>query len=50
MKRWPIVRHVRYLWMVWRFWRWWTTFGHLIAAVPNEADLKFLEAVWEGRA
>lgn len=50
MKRWPIVRHVRYLWLSWCFWRWWKHIGSHIAAVPNQSDFEYLADVWNGRA
>jgi hypothetical protein len=49
MKRWPIIRHVRYFYLSWCFWRWWRNFGGLLGAVPNERDLNYLESVWKGK-
>ena len=43
MKRWPLIRHIRYLWLSWKFR---STAGRL----PSEAELALLEDVWEGRA
>jgi hypothetical protein len=45
MKRWPLIRHARYLWLSFCLWRWWHT-----GACPVDADFKVLDDVWEGRA
>lgn len=50
VKRWPIIRHVRWFFLAWGFERWWQDYGRHLGAVPNQSDLRFLEAVWEGRA
>lgn len=50
MKRWPVIRHIRWLWLSYRFERWWSEVGHLLGAVRNPSDLKFLDDVWSGRA
>lgn len=49
MKRWPIIRHIRWAWHVWRFNRWarlWMSLGY----VPNESDLDHLDRIWRGEA
>lgn len=50
MKRWPIIRHVRYFYLRTRFNIWWNTIGHVLGAFPNPSDIEFLEAVWKGDA
>lgn len=49
MKRLPVIRHIRYLWLRARFTYWWATTGQHLGATPNEADLRFLDDVWEGK-
>lgn len=49
MLRWPIIRHIRYLWLAWQFHRWtaiWETHGYF----PNENDIEHLRRVWKGEA
>lgn len=50
MKRWPIIRHYRYFCWKFRFWRWWWEVGQHYGAAPDPGDLKYLEAIWQGRA
>ena len=50
MKRWPLIRHVRWAWHAWRFSHWWETWGRYLGAVPNPQDLRYLEDVWDGHA
>lgn len=52
MKRWPIIRHVRYWWLRRRVYNWASfcaSFG-LGLGHPNEADLEHLERIWRGEA
>ena len=52
MKRWVVLRHIRYLWHRYHCYR----FAQACAAlglglgIPNEADLRTLDAIWEGKA
>lgn len=51
MKRWPIIRHVRYLWHAYWLDRWvrmWAQSG--IGVGPAESDLRHLERIWRGEA
>lgn len=50
MKRWFLIRHIRWLWLSYRLERWWNQVGHLLGAVRNPADLQYLDDVWRGRA
>lgn len=50
MKRWPIVRHIRYLILRRRLARWWASYGRHHWLVVNEADLLYLDRVWKGEA
>lgn len=50
MKRWPIIRHIRWFYLHAKFWTWWERVGCYLGAVPNEADLDYLERVWRGEA
>lgn len=50
MKRWPIIRHVRYFIIAYHFNRWWFEFGRHHWLVPNESDLKYLDDVWNDHA
>jgi hypothetical protein len=43
MKRWPMIRHIRYLWLSWRL-------RSIAGTVLTDAQLALLEDVWEGRA
>jgi hypothetical protein len=52
MKRWPIIRHIRYLVLrarVYEWARWWGDVG-IGLGVPNESDLAQLERIWNGDA
>lgn len=49
MKRWPIIRHVRWLNLSYGYWKWWHDIGHVLGAFPNPADMQYLQDVWEGR-
>jgi len=49
-KRWPLIRHVRYLYLSWCFHRWWMDVGRHYWLAPNELDERFLEDVWNGKA
>lgn len=46
MTRWPLIRHVRYLWITFCFWRWRRAEG----MESHAQELLYLEDVWEGRA
>jgi hypothetical protein len=51
IKRWPLIRHVRYFYHAWRLYRWaraWNSIG--IGIGPNPADIDHLEAIWRGKA
>lgn len=50
MRRWPGIRHLRWLILAWQFDRWWQAFGRRYWLVPNPADVAYLRDVWEGRA
>lgn len=52
MKRWPIIRHVRYWWLRYRVERWAYTWymGGVGLGYPNPSDLKWLEDIWKGKA
>lgn len=50
MKRWWGIRHVRWLYLSARFAWWWENFGSRYFLVPNESDIRLLDAVWDGRA
>jgi len=50
VKRWPIIRHIRWLYLQARFLHWWNTVGRHFGAVMNESDLDYLEKVWRGDA
>lgn len=52
MKRWPIIRHVRYWWLSYRVHRWAIDCFHLGLGLghPNPSDLRMLELIWEGKA
>jgi hypothetical protein len=50
MRRWPIIRHARWLWASWRVHRWAALCGSvgLGLGVPNESDLRHLDMIWRG--
>jgi hypothetical protein len=48
--RWPIIRHVRYFYLSVRFNIWWNTQASLLFVCPNQSDLDYLQAVWDGEA
>lgn len=43
MSRWPVIRHIRYLWLSWQLRR-------IAGRLPSAEELALLEDVWEGRA
>lgn len=43
------IRHIRWLCLSIRFAMWWEQARHLFLA-PNEADIRYLDDVWEGLA
>lgn len=49
MKRWPFIRHIRWLWHSYHFRRhasFWLTLGYF----PQKRDIEHLRAIKEGRA
>lgn len=50
MKRWPIIRHVRWAWLTLRFSWWWSGIAPIFPGGPNPADIAYLKAVWRGEA
>jgi hypothetical protein len=50
IKRWYVVRHVRWIWHSALFELWWWQIGQHIWIVPNQADFDYLERVWRGEA
>ena len=52
MKRWPIIRHIRWLILNHRAHQWARHWGKLGVGLgtPNPADLEYLKAIWEGHA
>lgn len=50
MKRWPVIRHVRWLAASLAFAYWWDRFGKENWLTPNPADLRYLDAIWRGEA
>lgn len=49
MKRWPIIRHIRWFWYMNQLRRWWNSVGKHYWLTPNLEDIQFLNDVWEGR-
>jgi len=50
VKRWPIIRHIRWLVYALQFDRWWESVGRHHWLAPNQADLRYLRDVWQGKA
>lgn len=52
MKRWPIIRHVRYYWLTFRVHMWAMKWGSVGIGLgwPNQYDLDRLEEIWKGKA
>lgn len=48
MKRWPVIRHVRWFWLAILFEIWWRRVGHRHGLVPSQSDLAYLDRVWRG--
>lgn len=50
MKRWPVIRHIRWLYLSWCVQRWTQRWAELVGCfpIPNENDLRYLDAVWKG--
>jgi hypothetical protein len=53
LKRWPIIRHVRYIWWTFWFYRWFNHFqrqtGRYWGIFPAQSDLDYLQAIWDGK-
>lgn len=52
MKRWPVIRHVRYFWYRRQVHRWARAWAQLGIGLghPNQSDLDHLAAIWRGKA
>lgn len=50
MKRWPVIRHIRYWVLSIKFALWWGRAGRHLGAFPNPNDIEYLNAVWRGKA
>lgn len=50
MKRWPIIRHIRYWLLCRELKRYWRRVGRHYWCVVNESDLIYLDRVWKGEA
>jgi hypothetical protein len=52
MKRWPVIRHVRYWWLNYRVHMWAWNWGRMGIGLgwPNDYDLKVLRDIWDGKA
>jgi hypothetical protein len=50
MKRWPVIRHIRYWILRYRLSRW-IDFcqRHGLGLVPQESDVRYLLDVWDGK-
>jgi hypothetical protein len=49
MKRWPIIRHIRWLYYNHQLLHWWKHYGQHFWLTPNDADFEFLNDVWNGK-
>lgn len=49
-KRLPIIRHVRYFYLLWCLDRWWNNVGRHHWLLVNDADIEYLNWVWNGKA
>lgn len=50
MKRWPIIRHVRYFLLRRQLARFWNDYGRNFWLCVNEQGLIYLDLVWRGEA
>lgn len=52
VKRWPIIRHIRYYWLSYRVHLWAMNWGSVGIGLgwPNESDLRWLDDIWRGKA
>lgn len=50
MKKWPVIRHARYLWARIRFGWWWWHVGSEIGLIPNAVDIQHMDDIWNGKA
>ena len=50
MKRWPIIRHIRYYWLAWRAGRVLARYGRHSYLIVSVEDALYLQDVWRGRA
>ena len=50
MKRWPIIRHIRYFYGVYQVQRWARMWGGagIGLGFPNPADVDYLNKIWKG--
>ncbi len=52
MKRWPIIRHVRFWWHAWRMQKHYAAYHSMGIGlgIPAKSDIEHLEAIWRGEA
>ena len=52
MKRWPVIRHIRYWYLGWKVYSHAARWGAMGIGfgVPNPSDIEHLTAIWESRA
>lgn len=48
MRRWPIIRHIRWYYLAYGHAKNWIDFGRHQYLFQNQDDWKFLERVWRG--
>lgn len=49
VKRWPGVRHVRYMVLLNEWCHWWEQHGRYVLTEASEADMRYLDDVWAGK-
>lgn len=52
IKRWPIIRHIRFYYLRYRVFRYAAMWGSMGIGVggPNPSDLEHLDRIWRGEA
>lgn len=49
MKRWPIIRHIRWFLEMLSYRAWWNEVGREHWLAPSPRDVEYLKDIWEGR-
>jgi hypothetical protein len=48
MKRWPLIRHIRWGYALWQMACWYALWSAVGEVGPAQSDLDILDAIWRG--